>query len=62
MGDILEQKVKAVKAKINNCKADLERLQKENAAGNLSPLEKMQISSLIQEQKELNVKLRELLM
>lgn len=62
MADLLEKKVKAIKSKIEEINVDIERLEKDNAAGMLSPLEKMRISSRHQEKKELQVKLKELLM
>lgn len=62
MADLLEKKVKAIKSKIEGINADIERLEKDDVAGMLSPLEKMQISSRHQEKKELQVKLKELLM
>ena len=62
MADLLEKRVKSLKSRIELVKSDIQRLEQDDRAGKLSPLERMRISALQQEQKELQVKLRELLM
>ena len=62
MSDLLEKKAKSIKTKIDQIKSEIIRLDKEANAGLLSPLERMKLSSLREEQKELNTRLRELLM
>ncbi|KPK95576.1 hypothetical protein AMJ80_04840 [bacterium SM23_31] len=62
MSDLLERKVKSIKNKLDQIKSEIVRLDKEESAGLLSPLERMRLASLKEEKKELNVKLRELLM
>jgi len=62
MADLLEKRVKMLKSKIEQLKSEVQRLDKQDKAGLLSPLERMKLNSLQQEQKELQAKLRELLM
>ena len=62
MSDLLERKAKSIKTKLDQIKSEIMRLDKEQNAGQLSPLERMKLSSLREEQKELNTRLRELLM
>lgn len=62
MSDLLERKVKSIQTKLEQIKSEIVRLDKEKNAGLLSPLDRMRLDSLKEEQKELNVRLRELLM
>jgi len=62
MSDLLERKVKSIQTKLEQIKSEIVRLDKEKNAGLLSPLDRMRLDSLKEEQKELNARLRELLM
>ncbi len=62
MADLLEIKVKALKDKLEVLKAELTRLEKENSAGLLSPIERMRLESLNQEKRDIVLKIKELLM
>jgi predicted RNase H-like nuclease (RuvC/YqgF family) len=62
MADLLEKRVKSLKSKIEQVKSEIQRLDKQEKAGLFSPLDRMKLNSLHQEQKELQAKLRELLM
>ena len=62
MSDLLERRVKSIKNKLEKIKSEIVRLDKEDNAGLLPPIDRMRLASLKEEQKELNGRLRELLM
>lgn len=62
MSDYAEKKVKVLKGQLDRAKSEIERLTKENQAGLLSPLEKMRLTSLEDEKRDLVMKIRELMM
>jgi len=62
MTDLLERKVKALKSKLEQVKDEIARLDKEEKAGLLSPIERMKMTSLQQERQDLVAKIKELLM
>ncbi len=62
MTDLLTQKIRATKSRLEQVKAEVEKMEKDDKAGMLSPLDRMKLGSIQQEHKELQAKLRELLM
>ncbi|MCP4727778.1 MAG: hypothetical protein GY863_22260 [bacterium] len=60
MADLLSSKISALKKKIETCKEEIKRLDADDSAGRLSPIEKMRLSSLKDEHNELVAKLKEL--
>ncbi|MFC1555863.1 hypothetical protein ACFL67_02160 [candidate division KSB1 bacterium] len=62
MASILEKQVKSLKDRIEKLKHEVQRLEKEDQAGLLSPLERMRLQSLKDERAELITKMKELLM
>ncbi len=62
MADLLSTKISALKKKIEACKEEITRLDADDKAGRLSPLERMRLSSLKDEHNELVAKLKELAM
>ena len=60
MTDMLQAKVDALKKQIKNLKGEVDRMEKEDNEGRLSPLERMRMSSLIEEHNELVARLKEL--
>ena len=62
MADLLETRVKTIKKKMEEIKAEIEKLNQAENEGRLAPLERMKLDSLREEQKEFQAKLRELLL